>query len=332
MLLIPGILLALITVHMGLLVKQKHTQFPGPGRTNDNVVGERMFPSYAAKAGGFFMLVFGVIAALGGLFQINPIWLFGPYNPAQVVSPARQPDWYIMFLDGSTRLMPAWEITALGTTRSRRCSGRRWCCPASCSRLPTLYPFIEARLTQGPARRTTCCSGRGTCRSGRRSGAMAIAFYIVLLISGGNDVIADKFDISLNAMTWAGRIGAARPAAAGLLRRPTGICLGLQQHDREVLAHGVETGIIKRLPDGEFIEVHQPLGPVDEHGHGELEYAGCAGAEEDEPARRSPRPEGDRLPRAGAGPGRGARPRHRGGRRPTRSGRAARPDAPRSPD
>src|SRR3954469_20278942 len=104
-LLIPGILLALITVHLGLVFKQKHTQWPGPMRTNDNVVGERMFPRYALKQGGFFMSVFGVIALMGGLFQINPIWLFGPYE-AWVVSAASQPDWYVMFLDGSTRLMP----------------------------------------------------------------------------------------------------------------------------------------------------------------------------------------------------------------------------------
>jgi ubiquinol-cytochrome c reductase cytochrome b subunit len=45
-------------------------------------------------------------------------------------------------------------------------------------------------------------------------------------------------------------------------------------HDREVLSHGIETGIIKRLPSGEFIEVHQPLGPVDSHGHGTLTYGG----------------------------------------------------------
>ena len=53
------------------------------------------------------------------------------------------------------------------------------------------------------------------------------------------------------------------------------VCLGLQRHDREVLEHGIETGIIKVLPTGEFIEVHQPLGPVDEHGHGQLTYAGA---------------------------------------------------------
>jgi ubiquinol-cytochrome c reductase cytochrome b subunit len=76
-------------------------------------------------------------------------------------------------------------------------------------------------------------------------------------------------------MTWIGRIGllVAPPVAYYITYR---ICLGLQQHDREVLAHGVETGIIRRLPDGRFIEVHQPLAPVDEHGHGALEYAGAA--------------------------------------------------------
>ena len=45
------------------------------------------------------------------------------------------------------------------------------------------------------------------------------------------------------------------------------LCLGLQHSDRAVLEHGIETGILKRLPNGEFIEVHQPLGPVDDHGH-----------------------------------------------------------------
>jgi ubiquinol-cytochrome c reductase cytochrome b subunit len=43
-----------------------------------------------------------------------------------------------------------------------------------------------------------------------------------------------------------------------------------------VLEHGIETGVIRRLPSGEFIEVHQPLGPVDEHGHGQLAYGGAS--------------------------------------------------------
>ena len=108
-LLIPGGLLALISIHLGLVFKQKHTQWPGPMRTNSNVVGERMFPRYALKQGGFFMLVFGVVALMAGLFQINPIWLFGPYRASEVSS-ASQPDWYVMFMDGLVRLMPAWEL------------------------------------------------------------------------------------------------------------------------------------------------------------------------------------------------------------------------------
>ncbi|MGH9060321.1 MAG: cytochrome b, partial [Acidimicrobiales bacterium] len=96
--LIPALLAALIGAHLALVVRQKHTQFPQPGRTEHQVSGERVFPIYAAKAGGFFFIVFGACAALGGLAQINPVWLYGPYNPAQVSS-GSQPDFYMMFLD-----------------------------------------------------------------------------------------------------------------------------------------------------------------------------------------------------------------------------------------
>jgi ubiquinol-cytochrome c reductase cytochrome b subunit len=269
-LLIPAALVVLITVHMGLLVKQKHTQWPGPGRTNSNVVGVRMFPGFAAKAGGFFMIVFAAIALLGGIFQINPIWLFGPYKPA-VVSAASQPDWYVMFLDGSTRLFPAWEIRLFDYT----IPALFWptvVLPGILTMLPIFYPFIEARFTKDKQSHHLLQRPRDV-PTRTALGAMAIAFYIVLTLSGANDVIADKFFISLNAMTWGGRIGILLlpPLAYWATYR---ICLGLQQHDREVLAHGVETGIIKRLPDGRFIEVHQPLSMGDGHGHGELDYAG----------------------------------------------------------
>jgi ubiquinol-cytochrome c reductase cytochrome b subunit len=270
-LLIPGIILALITVHLALVVLQKHTQFPGPGRRENNVVGERLYPTYGAKAGGFFFLVFGVMAALGGLFQINPIWLYGPYNPAHV-SAGTQPDWYMGFLDGSIRLFPNWEIRFLDYT----VSPVLWptvVLPGVMFTLLALYPFIEARLTKDRAAHHLLQRPRDV--PVRTSlGMMALTFYTVLLISGGNDIIANKFDISLNAMTWAGRIGViVLPPVAYLATYL--LCLGLQRHDRDVLEHGVETGIIKRLPSGEFIEVHQPLGPVDEHGHGQLEYAGA---------------------------------------------------------
>ena len=104
---------------------------------------------------------------------------------------------------------------------------------------------------------------------------MAIAFYMVLTLSACNDVIAYKFDISLNATTWIGRIGMVvlPPLVYFVAYR---WCIGLQRSDRGVLEHGIETGIIKRLPHGAYIELHQPLGPVDDHGHPlPLEYQGA---------------------------------------------------------
>jgi ubiquinol-cytochrome c reductase cytochrome b subunit len=237
----------------------------------------RMFPGFAAKGGGFFMIVSGVIVLMAGLFQINPIWLFGPYK-ASVVSAASQPDWYVMFLDGSTRLFPAWDIgpTIFGWDMGYQIPAIFWptlVLPGLLTVVPMLYPFIEARMRRDTEMHHLLQRPRDVpARTGL--GAMAITFYLVLLISGGNDVIADKFDISLNAMTWIGRIGAIilPPIAYVVTYR---ICLGLQMHDREVLEHGIETGVIRRLPSGEFIEVHQPLGPVDEHGHGQLAYGGA---------------------------------------------------------
>jgi ubiquinol-cytochrome c reductase cytochrome b subunit len=268
-LLIPGLLAGLIGAHLALIVKQKHTEFPGPGKTESTVSGERMYPTYGAKAGGFFFIVFAVCAALGGLAQINPVWLFGPYNTAQV-SAGSQPDWYIGFLDGSTRLFPSWEIRVWHHT----IPPLFWptlVLPGLLFTLAGAYPFLEAKLTKDRASHNLLQRPRDVpVRTGL--GAMAIAFYGVLLLSGGNDLIAKAFDISLNAMTYAGRVAMfVLPPLAYLIAYR--ICLGLQRHDREVLEHGIETGIIKLLPNGEFIEIHQPLGPVDDHGHGQLQYA-----------------------------------------------------------
>jgi ubiquinol-cytochrome c reductase cytochrome b subunit len=271
-LIVPAILLGLIAVHLLLLVKQKHTQFPGPGRTEHNVVGNRLFPTFAAKATGLLFIVFGVIAALGGLVQINPVWLWGPYNPAQVSS-ASQPDWYILFLDGSTRIFPAWDINLPGNYTIPALFWPTAVVAGAMFTVLALYPNIERKLTGDTAAHHLLQRPRDV--PVRTSlGMMALTFYGVLMLSGGNDVFAEKFDVSLNAMTWFGRLGVVvlPPLVYMLTYR---ICLGLQMHDREVLEHGIETGVIRRLPHGEFIEVHQPLGPVDEHGHGTLAYGGA---------------------------------------------------------
>ncbi|MFC4941960.1 cytochrome b [Pseudonocardia sp. GCM10023141] len=272
-LLIPGILLALIAVHVGLVWYQKHTQFPGPGRTEGNVVGVRILPTFAAKGGAFFAVTVGVLGLMAGLFQINPIWNFGPYNPAHI-SAGSQPDWYVLFTEGMLRIFPPWDIY-IG---NYNLPPAFWASPAFLPILYTIagaYPFIERKFTKDNALHNLLQRPRDV--PVRTSlGVMGIAFYAVLVLSGSNDIIAYFFDISLNATTWAGRIGVliVPPIAYYVTYR---FCIGLQRGDRAVLEHGIETGIIKRLPHGEFIEVHQPLGGVDEHGHAiPLAYQGAA--------------------------------------------------------
>ncbi|WP_458689977.1 cytochrome bc1 complex cytochrome b subunit [Nocardia tengchongensis] len=270
-LLLPGIILALIAAHVALVWYQKHTQFPGPGRTEKNVVGARIIPVFAADQGAFFALTLGIVAIMGGVFQINPIWNLGPYNPSQV-SAGSQPDFYMMWTDGMARLMPPWELY-LG----------RYTVPAPfwvalimglVFTVLIAYPWIEKRLTGDTARHNLLQRPRDVpVRTA--IGAMAIAFYMVLTLACVNDIISLKFDISLNATTWFFRIALllAPPIAYFAAYR---FCIGLQRSDRAVLEHGIETGVIKRLPHGEYIEVHQPLGPVDSHGHPiPLEYQGA---------------------------------------------------------
>ncbi|GAB3689882.1 cytochrome bc1 complex cytochrome b subunit [Saccharopolyspora tripterygii] len=270
--LLPGIILALVAVHLAIVWYQKHTQYPGPRRTESNVIGVRIMPAFAVKATGFFLIVTGVLAVMSGIFQINGIWNFGPYVASQVSS-ASQPDWYMMWTDGMGRLWPPWEVY-LGPFTIPAPFFPLILGMGLVFTIAAIYPMLERKLSGDDAHHNLLQRPRDN--PVRTSlGAMAIAFFVVVLISGMNDVVAFQFGLSLNMMTWAGRIAllVAPPLAYYVTYR---ICLGLERSDLEVLDHGVETGIIKRLPHGEFIEIHQPLGPVDEHGHPEpLDYQGA---------------------------------------------------------
>jgi ubiquinol-cytochrome c reductase cytochrome b subunit len=271
-LLIPGIILALIGIHLALVWFQKHTQFPGPGRTETNVVGVRVMPVFAVKSGAFFAMTTGILGLMGGLLQINPIWQLGPYRPSHV-SAGSQPDFYMMWTEGLARIFPAWELYFLGHT----VPAPVWVAliMGLVFMLLPAWPWLEKKFTGDNAHHNLLQRPRDApVRTA--IGAMAIAFYMVLTLSAMNDVIALKFHISLNATTWIGRIGmVVLPAIVYYIAYRWAI--GLQRSDRAVLEHGIETGIIKRLPHGAYIELHQPLGPVDDHGHPiPLEYQGAA--------------------------------------------------------
>ncbi|MEU5419157.1 cytochrome b N-terminal domain-containing protein [Streptomyces sp. NPDC001407] len=254
-LLLPGIMLGLVVAHMILVVYHKHTQFPGPGRTNKNVVGMPLMPVYMAKAGGFFFLVFGVIAAIAALASINPIWAIGPYRPDQV-STGAQPDWYMGFAEGLIRVMPGWEINLWGHTLVLGVFIPMMVFPVVLGAI-AVYPFIESWVT-GDKREHHLLDRPRNAPTRTAFGVAWVTAYFVMLIGGGNDLWATHFHLSINAITWFVRIGFfVLPVLAFIATRR--MCMGLQRRDRDKVLHGRESGIIKRLPHGEFVEIHEPL-------------------------------------------------------------------------
>jgi ubiquinol-cytochrome c reductase cytochrome b subunit len=257
-LLIPGIFLALITVHLMLVWYQKHTQYPGPGRTEKNVVGYPLMPVYMAKAGGFFFIVFGITAFLGAVASINPIWLYGPYTPGQI-SAGSQPDWYMGWLDGLVRMAPPLETYLFGYTVSWNILLPGLIIPGIIFTGMALYPFIESWMT-GDKREHHILDRPRNVPNRTALGVMSLTFMIVALINGGNDLIATHFDLTINQIMWFSRIGiiVLPPLAFVITKR---ICLSLQRADREAVLHGKETGRLVMLPHGEYIEVHEELSP-----------------------------------------------------------------------
>ncbi|MFG2348992.1 cytochrome bc1 complex cytochrome b subunit [Streptomyces phaeochromogenes] len=260
-LVIPGIMAALVVAHLILVVYHKHTQFPGPGKTERNVVGAPFMPVYMAKAGGFFFLVFGVIAFISAVASINPVWSYGPYRADQV-STGAQPDWYLGFAEGLVRIMPGWEINVAGHTLVLGVLIPIVVFPLLLIFIG-VYPFLESWVTGD--KREHHLLDRPRNRPVRTAiGTAWISIYLILLAGGGNDIVATRFHLSINTVTWAVRITLfVVPVIVFVATRR--ICLALQLRDRELVLHGRETGVIKRLPHGEYVELHRPLSLAELH-------------------------------------------------------------------
>ncbi|MGW0778713.1 cytochrome bc1 complex cytochrome b subunit [Streptomyces sp. NPDC002835] len=260
-LLLPGIMLGLVVAHLILVFYHKHTQFAGPGRTNKNVVGMPLLPVYMAKAGGFFFLVFGVIAMISAMFTINPVWALGPYRP-DMVSTGAQPDWYMGFAEGLVRVMPGWEINLWGHTLALGVFVPLVLFGLMLGVL-AVYPFIESWIT-GDKREHHILDRPRNAPTRTALGVAWVTAYVIMLLGGGNDIFATHFNMSINAITWFVRITFfVGPVLAFVITKR--ICLGLQRRDKDKVLHGRESGIIKRLPHGEFVEVHEPLAQGDRY-------------------------------------------------------------------
>ena len=255
-LLIPALILVFIAIHLFMVVIHKHTHFSGPGRRDDNVVGYPLMPVYVGKAGGFFFVVFGVLMLVAATVSINPIWLYGSYDPSPV-SAGTQPDWYIGWADGALRLAPTHLEVVTGPYT--------W---AWNILLPILvlvvfmvvvafYPFFEAWVT-GDKREHHVLDRPRNAPTRTAIGAAGMTFYAVLWAGASTDLIATHFLLSLNGVLTTLQISLiVAPIIAFLVTKR--VCLSLQRKDREIVLHGRETGRIIRHPHGEYEEIHEAL-------------------------------------------------------------------------
>ncbi|WP_285104349.1 cytochrome bc complex cytochrome b subunit [Promicromonospora sp. MEB111] len=257
---IPGILIALIALHLFLMVLQKHTQYPGGGRTDKNVVGYPALPVYVAKMTGNFFIIAGVLTLMGGTMAINNIWNYGPYDPAPV-SAGTQPDWYILFVDGALRLMPGpgWEWVIGGYTLSMNILIPAVVVPGILFTILFAWPFLEARVTGDHREHHVLDRPRNRpVRTG--IGVALFVAFLVCALAATNDIIATHFSLSIFAITWVLRVLLfVGPVFAFFVTKR--VCLGLQRKDRELVLHGHESGRIVRFANGEYVEVHTPLDP-----------------------------------------------------------------------
>jgi ubiquinol-cytochrome c reductase cytochrome b subunit len=255
-LLLPAILVAALGAHLLLMIVNKHTQYAGPGRTNDNVVGVPIMPIFAAKAGGFFFVVFGVIVLIASFFTINPIWTYGPYDPSPV-SAGTQPDWYIGFADGMLRLIPpGWEVVWLNHTYSFNIIVITVILIAFLGIVAT-YPFVEAWIT-GDKREHHIAERPRNAPTRTAIGAAGVTFYAILWAAASSDLMATHFKVTIEGVIHVLQVlFFLGPVLAFFITKR--VCLGLQKKDREIALHGFESGRIVRLPGGEYIEVHEQL-------------------------------------------------------------------------
>ncbi|GAA3600872.1 ubiquinol-cytochrome c reductase cytochrome b subunit [Nonomuraea rosea] len=231
----------------------------------------------------------GMLIILGFGFQIAPIWLYGPATPTQI-SAGSVPDWYMGFLDGALRIMPPWELTLGDYTLSLAVLVPTVVVPGIFFTALAAYPMAERFFLARRGRRDALGRPESARRIARQTpardlldrsrdtpvktaiAAAGITFYGLLWAAAANDQIAHQFQLTINAVTiffrYAVVIG---PVVAFVVTR--WICLALQQSDREVAEHGVETGIITRSADGGF---HERMAPVPQEQNRDRELSRSA--------------------------------------------------------
>ncbi len=106
--LIPTVLAGFISLHMLILIKQKHTE-PRSNRNRREAQGGRrligipIWPEQAVISLSFFLFLLFVVVLMATYIPLNPIETYGPPSPG---TPVMRPDWYFLVVYGFLKLVP----------------------------------------------------------------------------------------------------------------------------------------------------------------------------------------------------------------------------------
>jgi ubiquinol-cytochrome c reductase cytochrome b subunit len=256
-LLIPAALTGLISVHLAMIMRQHHSQFPGPGRRERNVVGTPLWPAYALRSIGLLFAVTGVLFLIGGLIQINPIWQWGPYHPYLSENGA-QPDWYIGWLIGALRLMPNFEPVIAGHTLIPNPFWGGVAFPLFVFGVLFAWPALERRFTRDQRRHDLLDRPRD--RPVRTAiGAAFFSWVVIVFAVGSTDRLFYRLHISYSAQIHFWRAGIwVLPILVFFITRSA--CRSLQRSEAHPL-RAWEGEIVRRRPDGGTEVVVAPRPP-----------------------------------------------------------------------
>ncbi len=229
-LVIPVLIATLLAAHLALVALKHHTQFRSERRaTERKIVGVPLFPGQTPRSLGLFSAVAGVLFLLGGLVQINPIWLWGPYHTYSSTNGA-QPDWYLGWLIGGLRLVPSWDFTIGGYTVVPNPFWGGAALPLVFFAFLYLWPLLERRYVGDYAYHNLLDRPRDApARTAIGFAVLTLVFLVFL--AGSADRVDVLFWLSYSAQIWVYRVLVfVGPVVAALVAYR--VCIELQRGER----------------------------------------------------------------------------------------------------
>jgi ubiquinol-cytochrome c reductase cytochrome b subunit len=203
-LVLPILIGTLIVLHLALVAARHHTQFASRRATARRVVGIPAYPGYAPRSLGLAFAVASVLFLLGGLVQINPIWIWGPYHVADATNGA-QPDWYLGWLIGALRLVPSFDVTIRSYTLVPNAFWGGAAFPLVLFLILALWPWAERRATGDHGFHNLLDRPRDAPWR-TAIGAALVTFVFLVFFAGAGDRIFVVFGLSYSLQIWIFRV------------------------------------------------------------------------------------------------------------------------------